>query len=142
MVNENPCANSPAVTGQPSSKGVTMKYLALVYYQESIIDAMSEKEWHDLNQDCIRCVEKLDGLGKFVAGQALHPVDTATTLRVRNGEVLVSDGPFAETKEQLAGFYLLDARDLNEALQLASNIPPARLGSIELRPIRELPPKE
>lgn len=119
-----------------------MKYLALVYYQESIIDAMSEKEWHDLNQDCIRCVEKLDGLGKFVAGHALHPVDTATTLRVRNGEVLVSDGPFAETKEQLAGFYLLDARDLNEALQLAGNIPPARLGSIELRPIRELPPKE
>lgn len=67
---------------------------------------------------------------------------TATTLRVRDGEVLLSDGPFAETKEQLAGFYLLEARDLNEAVQLASRIPPARLGSIEVRPVRELPPKD
>ncbi|MEX1056612.1 MAG: YciI family protein, partial [Natronospirillum sp.] len=65
-----------------------------------------------------------------------------TTVRVRDGEVLMSDGPFAETKEQLAGFYLLDAVDLNEALQLASRIPPARLGSIEVRPVRELPPKD
>lgn len=118
-----------------------MKYLALVYYQESTINAMTEKEWQDLNQECIRCVEKLSAAGKYIIGQALHPVETATTLRVRNGETIISDGPFAETKEQLAGFYLLDARDLNEALQLASNIPPARLGSIELRPIRELPPK-
>ncbi|MEX0740997.1 MAG: YciI family protein [Pseudohongiella sp.] len=119
-----------------------MKYLALVYYQESIINAMSEQEWQDLNQECIRCVEKLSGTGNYIIGQALHPVETATTLRVRDGETLVSDGPFAETKEQLAGFYLLDARDLNEAIQLASNIPPARLGSVELRPIRELPPKK
>lgn len=118
-----------------------MKYLALVYYQESIINAMSEKEWQDLNQECIRCVEKLSGMGKYIIGQALHPVATATTLRMRNGEALISDGPFSETKEQLAGFYLLEARDLNEAIQLASNIPPARLGSIELRPIRDLPPK-
>lgn len=118
-----------------------MKYLALVYYQESIINAMTEKEWQDLNQECIRCVEKLSSSGNYVAGNALHPVETATTLRVRHGEVLISDGPFAETKEQLAGFYLLEARDLNEAIKLASNIPPARLGSIELRPIRDLPPK-
>lgn len=119
-----------------------MKYLALVYYQESVINAMSGQEWHDLNQECIGCVERLDQQGHFLAGQALQPVDMATTVRVRDGEVLVSDGPFAETKEQLAGFYLLEARDLNEALQLASRIPPARLGSIEVRPIRELPPKD
>ena len=119
-----------------------MKYVALVYYQESIINNKTEQEWHDLNQECIAGVEKLTSQGKFVTGQPLQPIDTATTVRVRDDEVLISDGPFAETKEQLAGFYLLDANDLNEALQLASRIPPARFGSIEVRPARELPPKD
>ncbi|WP_292746730.1 YciI family protein, partial [Methylophaga sp. UBA3191] len=71
-------------------------------------------------------------------GSALQSVETATTVRVRNRKVTVTDGPFAETKEQLAGFYLLEARDINEAIQLAGNIPPARYGSIEIRPVREL----
>ena len=71
-------------------------------------------------------------------GTPLHPVHTATTVRVRNGQLAVTDGPFAETKEQLAGFYLIDARDLNEAIQIASKIPPAQFGSIEVRPTREL----
>ncbi|RBP32588.1 hypothetical protein DET50_103148 [Marinobacter pelagius] len=119
-----------------------MKYVALVYYQESIINAMTDQEWHDLNQECVAGVERLSAQGHFVTGQPLQPVDTATTVRVRNEEVLITDGPFAETKEQLAGFYLLEARDLNEAIQLASRIPPARFGSIEVRPARELPPKD
>lgn len=119
-----------------------MKYLALVYYQEQQINRMTEQEWHELNQECIGCVEKLTAQGHYLAGQALQPVETATTLRMRDGEVLLSDGPFAETKEQLAGFYMLEARDLNEALQLARNIPPARFGSIEIRPVRELPLKD
>ena len=119
-----------------------MKYVALVYYQESIINAMTEQAWHDLNQECIAGVERLTGQGNYVAGEALQPVETATTVRVRDDEVLISDGPFAETKEQLAGFYLLEARDLNEALQLASRIPPARFGTIEVRPVRELSPKD
>ncbi|MGO2147141.1 MULTISPECIES: YciI family protein [Halomonas] len=118
-----------------------MKYAALVYYQEQLISAMSDQAWHDLNQECIAGVERLSAQGNYLAGEALQPIDTATTVRVRNGETVITDGPFAETKEQLAGFYLLEARDLNEALQLASRIPPARLGSIEVRPIRELPPK-
>lgn len=118
-----------------------MKYAALVYYQEQLINAMSEQVWHDLNQECIAGVERLSTQGNYLAGEALQPIDTATTVRVRGGETVITDGPFAETKEQLAGFYLLEARDLNEALQLASRIPPARLGSIEVRPIRELPPK-
>ena len=118
-----------------------MKYAALVYYQEQLINAMSEQAWHDLNQECIAGVERLSTHGNYLAGEALQPIDTATTVRVRDGETVITDGPFAETKEQLAGFYLLEARDLNEALQLASRIPPARLGSIEVRPIRELPPK-
>lgn len=118
-----------------------MKYAALVYYQEQLINAMSEQAWHDLNQECIAGVERLSAHGNYLAGEALQPIGTATTVRVRDGETVITDGPFAETKEQLAGFYLLEARDLNEALQLASRIPPARLGSIEVRPIRELPPK-
>lgn len=119
-----------------------MKYAALVYYQERLIQAMNEQEWHDLNQECLAGVERLTGQGHFLAGQALQPVENAASVRVRDGEVLISDGPFAETKEQLAGFYLLDARDLNEALQLASRIPPARFGTIEVRPVRELPPRD
>ena len=73
-----------------------------------------------------------------MAAEALQPIDTATTVRVRNGKLSVTDGPFAETKEHLAGFYLIDARDLNEAIQLAAKIPPAREGSIEVRPVRQL----
>ncbi|MFY0990586.1 YciI family protein [Halomonas sp. C05BenzN] len=119
-----------------------MKYVALVYYPESITEAMSEQEWHDLNQECLSGVERLADNGHYLAGQALQTVDTATRVRVRDGEVLIADGPFAETKEQLAGFYLLDARDRDEALQLASRIPPARFGTIEVRPVRELPPRD
>ena len=74
----------------------------------------------------------------MLAAEALESVDTATTVRVRGGKVSVTDGPFAETKEQLAGFYLMEARDLNEAIQLASKLPPARVGSVEVRPIRTL----
>ena len=74
----------------------------------------------------------------LIAAEALQPGETATTLRVRNGRVSVTDGPFAETKEQLAGFYLIEARDLNEAIQVAAKIPPAREGSVEVRPIRQL----
>ena len=110
-----------------------MKYLCLVYGEEAKMAAMDDAE-------CMACAEGFEKGGHMIAGQALQPVHTATTVRVRNGQATVTDGPFAETKEQLAGFYLLDARDLNEAIQLASKIPPARIGSIEVRPIRELNP--
>lgn len=118
-----------------------MKYLCLVYYEEKTIDAMSQKEWVALNQECISCGEGLRASGHFLAGNALQPINTATTLRMRDGKAQVTDGPFAETKEQLAGFYMLDAKDLDEAIKLASKIPPARLGSIEIRPVRELQPE-
>lgn len=108
-----------------------MKYLCLVY--------LSQENWHACDDaQCARYVEEVARSGRLVAAEPLHAVDTATTVRVRNGETLVTDGPFAETKELLAGFYLLDARDLNEALLLAAKIPPARYGSIEVRPVREL----
>lgn len=108
-----------------------MKYLCLVYGEESAIQTMDDHE-------CLTFDQGLRDSGRCVASEALQPVETATTLRVRNGKLSVSDGPFAETKEQLAGFYLIEARDLNEAIQLASRIPPARVGSIEVRPVRPI----
>src|SRR4051812_10466661 len=108
-----------------------MKYLCLVYLEEQKLRAVPDRE-------CAACGDGLRQSGLLVAAEALQPVDTATTVRVRNGKVSVTDGPFAETKEQLAGFYLIDARDLNEAIQVAAKIPPAREGSIEVRPVREL----
>ena len=108
-----------------------MKYLCLVYMEKDKLHAVPDSE-------CFACGNGFRQKGVLVAAEALQPVETATTVRVRNGKVSVTDGPFAETKEQLAGFYLLDARDLNEAIQMASKIPPAREGSVEVRPVREL----
>ena len=110
-----------------------MKYLCLVYMEKEKLDAVPDRE-------CAACGDGFRKSGMLVAAEALQPVETATTVRVRNGKVSITDGPFAETKEQLAGFYLLDARDLNEAIQMASKIPPAREGSVEVRPVRELNP--
>ena len=115
-----------------------MKYACLVYYQETDIEQMAPGQWEALNAECIECGEELRASGHMVGGEALHPVATATTLRVRNGKVAITDGPFAETKEQLAGFYLIEARDLNDAIRVAARIPPARLGHIEIRPVRNL----
>ena len=108
-----------------------MKYLCLVYMEESTIAQMDD-------QECMDSGDRLRESGQLLAAEPLHPVATATTVRVRNGKTTVSDGPFAETKEALAGFYLVDARDLNEAIQIAAKIPPARVGSIEVRPVRQL----
>ena len=110
-----------------------MKYLCLVYLEPDKLHAVPDRE-------CAACGQGLREKGVLVAAEALEPIETATTVRVRNGKMLVTDGPFAETKEQLAGFYLVDAHDLNEAIQIASKIPPAREGSVEVRPVRELNP--
>lgn len=118
-----------------------MKYVALVYYDEQIMKDMSQDEWDALNLECMACVESLDADGHFITGEPLYPVETAATVRVRNDRVTSTDGPFAETREQLAGFYLLEARDRDEAVRLAGRIPPARYGSIEVRPVRELLPE-
>jgi hypothetical protein len=110
-----------------------MKYLCLVYLEEEKLRAVPDRE-------CADCGTGFRERGLLVAAEALQPVDTATTVRVRNGRVSITDGPFAETKEQLAGFYLIEARDLNDAIQVAAKIPPAREGSVEVRPVRELTP--
>ena len=108
-----------------------MKYLCLVYLDEKRLDELPD-------EDCVDFDTAIRKSGQCVASEALESVQTATTVRVRNGKVAITDGPFAETKEQLAGFYMIEARDLNDAIQLASKIPPARVGSIEVRPIRPI----
>ena len=108
-----------------------MKYLCLVYLEEQKLHAVADSE-------CMVCGEGLRKSGLLIAAEALEPTTTATTVRVRNGKESITDGPFAETKEQLAGFYLIEAGDLNEAIQVAAKIPPAREGTVEVRPIREL----
>jgi hypothetical protein len=108
-----------------------MKYLCLVYGEQKQMDTVADSE-------CLAWGDTLLKSGHYLAAEALQPVATARTVRVRNGKTTVVDGPFAETKEVLAGFYLVDAETLEEALDIASKIPPARVGSIEVRPIREL----
>ena len=112
-----------------------MKYLCLIYDEEKKVGAMSQNESAAFLGEYFAFTEGIRKSGHYVAGEALQPVQTATTVRIRNGKVSTTDGPFAETKEQLGGFYLIEARDLNDALQVASKIPSARLGSIEVRPI-------
>ena len=108
-----------------------MKYLCLVYGEEKEIAAMTD-------DDCMAYDQALRKTGQCLASEALQPVRTAATVQVRNGKVAIRDGPFTETKECLAGFYLIEAADLNAAIQVASQMPPAQVGSIEVRPVREL----
>ena len=108
-----------------------MKYLCLVYLDEKRLDELPD-------EDCVEYDTAIRNSGNCIASEALESVQMATTVRVRNGKVSVTDGPFAETKEQLAGFYMIEARDLNEAIRLASKIPPARVGSVEVRPVRPI----
>ena len=115
-----------------------MKYLCLVYFDERTLDALPKSESVALTDECLAFGDEIRKSGHYLAAEALQPVDTATTIRVRNGKLSTTDGPFAETKEQLGGFILIEARDLNEAIQVAAKIPLARRGSIEVRPIKEL----
>jgi hypothetical protein len=115
-----------------------MKYLCLVYIDEKKLDALSKSELNALIDESLAYDEMLRKSGHYIASDALQPVHAATTLRVQKGKVSTTDGPFAETKEQLGGFILINARDLNDAIQVAAKIPPARLGCIEVRPIKEL----
>jgi hypothetical protein len=108
-----------------------MKYLCLVYLDEKRLDELPD-------EDCVEFDTGIRKSGHCLASEALQSVQTATTVRIRNGKLSVTDGPFAETKEQLAGFYMIEARDLNEAIQIAAKIPPARVGSIEVRPVRPI----
>jgi hypothetical protein len=112
-----------------------MKYLCLIYDDEKNMATMTKAQSDAFMGEYNTFTQDIQKSGHMIAGEALLPVNTATTVRVRNGKLSTTDGPFAETKEQLGGFYMIDARDLNEAIQVASRIPSAKTGSIEVRPI-------
>lgn len=114
-----------------------MKYLCLAYEEESKLNALSQSEWSELRNETLSYVEELKQKGHLIIAEPLQSVRTAATVRVRSGMLSITDGPFAETKETLGGIVLVEARDFNEALQIASRWPSARLGSIEVRPLEE-----
>jgi hypothetical protein len=119
-----------------------MKYLLLIYENEADWAAIPEAEKGKIFQEYVDYSKRIRQSGHYVAGQALQPVATATTVRVKNGKTLTTDGPFAETREQLGGFFMVEAKDLDEAIALAAGIPGARTGSIEVRPILPTPPPD
>ena len=116
-----------------------MRYLCLIYEDEQNWTKMPKEQSDAIMGEYFAFTESHRQSGQVVAGEALQPTQTATTIRVRNGKVSTTDGPFAETREQLGGYYVVEAKDLNEAIQVAAKIPGARTGSIEVRPLMEFP---
>ena len=114
-----------------------MRYLCLIYDEEKKMATMSKGEQDAFMGEYFAFTEDIKKSGHYIGGEALQPVGTATTVRMRSGKMSTTDGPFAETKEQLGGFYLINAKDLNDALQIAAKIPSAKTGTIEVRPIQE-----
>jgi hypothetical protein len=115
-----------------------MKYLCIVYNDEDKLRAMSASEFESFSDEHVALDEELKKSGHSIVAEALQPAHTATTVRIRNGKLSTTDGPFAETKEQLGGIYLIEAGDMEEAIQVAARIPSAQIGSIEVRPVWEL----
>lgn len=115
-----------------------MRYLCLIYLEEKQLAAMPEGSMSALNARHLEFNDDLLDRGQFIEAEALEPTGATTCVRMRQGKTSVTDGPYAETKEQVAGFYLIEARDLNEAIQIAAQIPSAPLGTVELRPCRDL----
>lgn len=114
-----------------------MQYLLLIYQNEAEVSKMGEGQWKQVHADYMAYTQSIVQAGHLKAGDALQGSSTATTVRVRNGKTLTTDGPFAETREQLAGYYLVEAKDLDQAVTLAERIPSAKWGSVEVRPIRK-----
>ena len=115
-----------------------MKFLFMIYHDERVLEALPEQQMQALVDSALDYDEEIRRSGHYIVSNALQRARTARTLRVREGKVLVTDGPFAETREQLGGFFLVEARDLDEACEVASRFPPARLGISEVRPVQEL----
>jgi hypothetical protein len=125
----------PFDSGVNPAKERTVQYLLLIYEAESVVAGMSEAEQGQMFAEYNGFTADVRKSGAFIAGEALQPIATATTVRVRDGKMLTTDGPFAETREQLGGFYLVEAKDLDEATAIAAKIPGAKYGSIEVRPV-------
>jgi hypothetical protein len=116
-----------------------MKYLCLVFYDEKVRNALSDQDSQALIEEARSFDEDMRRSGHLITAFPLEGIQSASSVRIRNGKAIVTDGPFAETNEQIGGFVLLEASDLNEAIRLASRIPPARLGGVEVRPVIENP---
>ncbi|HEX6726755.1 MAG TPA: YciI family protein [Nitrospira sp.] len=114
-----------------------MKYLCLVYVEEKVLNAFPSHERLAISDESMAYCDKLQKAGQLLAASPLHPVETATTVRVRASKTSTTDGPFAETKEQLGGFLMIDVPDLNDAIRVAAHFPAARFGAVEVRPIKE-----
>jgi hypothetical protein len=133
----------PAISSSPRSRisdreEDTMKFLFMIYHDENTLAALSEGEMQALVDSALDYDEEIRRSGHYIVSNALQPARTARTLRVRGSKVSTTDGPFAETKEQLGGFFLIEATDMEEACEVASRFPPARIGTIEVRPVQEL----
>jgi hypothetical protein len=113
----------------------TMKFMLLIYHDEATWDALTESEKQEIYGEYRELIQELEPKGTYLAGDELRPTSTARTVRVREGKPMITDGPFAETREQLGGFFLIEAADANEANAIAARIPSARMGSIEVRPV-------
>ena len=113
-----------------------MKYMLLVYMNE---DAMTDEERQHCYVESAQLTRNLNATGQYLSASPLHPVATATSVRVREGKRMVTDGPFAETREQLGGYYVIEAKDLDEAISIAEKVPPVKYGTIEIRPVLEIP---
>jgi hypothetical protein len=124
---------------EPTNEGGLMQYMLLIYDNEATWDGMPEDERNGVMQEYFQYTEELKSSGKYVAGDALQPVATAKSVRVRDGETSTTDGPFAETKEALGGYYLIDVDSDAEAQEWAAKIPSARYGTIEVRPVIVFP---
>jgi hypothetical protein len=115
-----------------------MKYILLVHHDEAAFEKMSEEAKKDLLAESIRLCHQLDAKGEYVHASPVHPAATATLVRVRDGRPLVTDGPFIETREQMAGYFLIEAKDRDEAVAIAARVPGARIGTVEVRHVREI----
>lgn len=114
-----------------------MKYMLLIYHEEQAWDGLTQQDRQKIYADYGKFTQEIMASGHHLAGSELYPCSTATSVRVRDGKQLATDGPFAETKEQLAGYYLIEAGNLDEAISIAARIPSAQVGTIEVRPVAE-----
>lgn len=115
-----------------------MKYMLLVHHNEQVLGALSETQLQQMREESVQLANQINSRGQYLDAAPLHPASTATCIRVREGNLLLTDGPFAETREQLGGYFLIDAKDLDEAIAIGGQIPGARIGTVEIRPVIEL----
>ena len=116
-----------------------MKYILLVHHNEEVLEKLEATELQQLRAESVQLANQLHSSGQYLDAAPLHPTSTATCIRVREGKRLVTDGPFAETREQLGGYFLINAENLDEAIEIGGRIPGARIGTVEIRPVMELP---